>query len=401
MGEVYICDTTLRDGRQMPGVYLTLYECIEIARMLDEIGVDQIEVFSPSYVIKDYYLIRELNKMGLSDKLLVWHRGLRRDLEKSIGTRLDFGAVALSIATEKGHREKKLRMTKEQIMETMCEAVTYAKDHGLYVSVNAEKSVGTEPEYLVEFANTVADAGADRIRYCDTLGELIPHETYTVISELKRKVKIPIEFHGHDDMGMAVGNAIEAFRAGAKWLDTSVCRLGERGGFTSLEALLYNLYKHFNIRKYKIGKLAELAAFVEKASGIKLPPNTPIVGRNIYRHESGIHAHGVLRDVSLYERVRAEEVGMREGSLREKIVIGETTGRESIVFVLREAGIDINKDDPVVSKILLKIQEQYLFGRKTSVPHEEVIELYNIISNGGKVPITMIIEEENGDATKS
>lgn len=129
MGEVYICDTTLRDGRQMPGVYLTLYECIEIARMLDEIGVDQIEVFSPSYVIKDYYLIRELNKMGLSDKLLVWHRGLRRDLEKSIGTRLDFGAVALSIATEKGHREKKLRMTKEQIMETMCEAVTYAKDH--------------------------------------------------------------------------------------------------------------------------------------------------------------------------------------------------------------------------------------------------------------------------------
>ncbi len=393
MVEVYICDTTLRDGRQMPGVYLTLYECIEIAKMLDEIGVEQIEVFSPSYVMKDYYLIRELNKEGLSDKLLVWHRGLKKDLEKSLGTKLEFSAVALSIATEKEHREKKLRMTKEQILETMCEAVTYAKDHGLYVSVNAEKSVGTEPDYLVEFANTVADAGADRIRYCDTLGELTPHETYDIISELVKKVKIPIEFHGHDDMGLAVGNALEALRAGAKWIDTSVCRLGERGGFASFEAILYNLYKHFNVTKYKINKLAELTAFVEKASGITLPPNTPIIGKNIYRHESGIHAHGVLRDVSLYEKVRAEEVGVKEGALKDKIVIGETTGRESIVFVLGNAGICLNKDDPIVNKILMKIQEQYLFGRKTSVPHEEVIELYNLISNGNKVTSSLI--EEN------
>ncbi|MEM2156457.1 MAG: hypothetical protein QXL59_10745 [Candidatus Jordarchaeales archaeon] len=392
MVEVYVCDTTLRDGRQMPGVYFTLYECIEIAKMLDEIGIEQIEVFSPSYVIKDYYLIRELNKYGLSDKLLVWHRGLKNDLERSIGTKLDFKAVALSIATEKEHREKKLQMTKEQILETMCEAVTYAKDHGLYVSVNAEKSVGTEMEYLVEFANKVADMGADRIRFCDTLGELTPHETYDVISRLVKEVKIPIEFHGHDDMGLAVGNAIEAIRAGAKWVDTSICRLGERGGFASLEAVLYNLYKHFDVKKYKINMLAEITSFVEEASGINLPPNTPIVGKNIYRHESGIHAHGVLRDVSLYEKVRAEEVGVKEISMKDKIVIGETTGRESIVFVLSEAGIKVDKDDPIIRKIILKLQEQYLFGRKTSVPHEEVIELYKLISNGSKVPISVIEE---------
>ncbi|MBS7287997.1 MAG: homoaconitate hydratase [Candidatus Freyarchaeota archaeon] len=296
MVEVYVCDTTLRDGRQMPGMYLTLYECIEIAKMLDEIGVDQIEVFSPSYVIKDYYLIRELNKYGLSDKLLVWHRGLKKDLEKSIGTKLEFKAVALSIATEKEHREKKLHMTKKQILETMCEAVTYAKEHGLYVSVNAEKSVGTELEYLIKFANAVADAGADRIRYCDTLGELTPHETYEVISQLVKMVQIPIEFHGHDDMGLAVGNAIEALRAGAKWIDTSICRLGERGGFASLEAVLYNLYKHFDVKKYKINKLAELIAFVEKASGINLPPNTPRdIRSNIPTSQNGQDTYRVPR----------------------------------------------------------------------------------------------------------
>ncbi len=390
MVEVYICDTTLRDGRQMPGVYFTLYECIEIAKMLNKLGVEQIETFSPSYVLKDYYLIRELNKYGLSDKLLVWHRGLKSDLEKSLGTKLDFKAVALSIATEKGHREIKLQMTKEQILETICEAVTYAKEHGLYVSVNAEKSVGTEMEYLIEFANKVAEAGADRIRFCDTLGELTPHETYNIISHLVKEVKIPIEFHGHDDMGLAVGNVLEAIRAGAKWVDTSICRLGERGGFASLEAVLYNLYKHFNVTKYKVNMLAEITAFVEKASGIPLPPNTPIVGKNIYRHESGIHAHGVLRDVSLYEKVRAEEVGVGEISMKDKIVIGETTGRESIIYVLSEAGIKVDKNDPAVRKILLKLQEQYLFGRKTSVPHEEIVELYKLIANGSKVPISVI-----------
>ncbi|MBS7287998.1 MAG: hypothetical protein KIH01_04440 [Candidatus Freyarchaeota archaeon] len=190
-----------------------------------------------------------------------------------------------------------------------------------------------------------------------------------------------------------MGNAIEALRAGAKWIDTSICRLGERGGFASLEAVLYNLYKHFDVKKYKINKLAELIAFVEKASGINLPPNTPIVGRNISRHESGIHAHGVLRDISLYEKVRAEEVGLTQcEDLKERIVIGETSGRESIVFVLRNAGINLDKNDPIVSKILLKIQEQYLFGRKTSVPHEEVVELYRMISSGSKVPVSVIEE---------
>jgi homocitrate synthase NifV len=393
MHDVYICDTTLRDGRQMPGVYFTLYECVEIAKRLDAIGIDQIEVFCPGYVLKDYFLIRELNKIGLDKKLLVWHRGLKVDLEKSINTKLKFGAVALSVATEKHHREQKLQMTKEQIIENMCEAVSFAKEHELYVSVNAEKSVGTEPEYLIDFADAVTEAGADRIRYCDTLGELIPHETYNIISKLTKRIKVDIEFHGHDDMGLGVGNTLEAYRAGAKWLDTSVCRLGERGGFTSLEQVLYNLYKHFNIKKYDVSKLAELASFVQSVSGIDPPPNTPITGLNIYRHESGIHAHGVLRDVSLYEKVRAAEVGIKEGSMRDKIVIGETTGRESIVFILKEFGINVEKTDPVISKILNKIQEQYLFGRKTSVAHEELVELYQLFTTKNRVkPVTTIAE---------
>nr|MDO8080389.1 hypothetical protein [Candidatus Freyarchaeota archaeon] len=393
MHEVHICDTTLRDGRQMPDVYFTLYECVEIAKKLDEIGIDQIEVFCPGYVLKDYFLIRELNKLDLSDKLLVWHRGLKVDLEKSINSKLDFGAVALSVATEKHHRETKLQMTKEQIIENMCEAVSFAKEHGLYVSVNAEKSVGTEPEYLAQFANSVIEVGADRIRYCDTLGELVPHETYNIISKLTKKIKVDIEFHGHDDMGMGVGNSLEAYRAGAKWLDTSVCRLGERGGFTSLEQLVYNLYKHFNVQKYNVSKLAELAAFVENVSGITPPPNTPITGLNIWRHESGIHAHGVLKDVNLYEKVRAAEVGIKEGAMKDKIVIGETTGRESIIYVLKESGIDIEKTNPIVNKILSKIQEQYLFGRKTSVNHEELVELYQIFSRKNKIkPINTVAE---------
>ncbi|MEM3586121.1 MAG: hypothetical protein QXO71_02265, partial [Candidatus Jordarchaeaceae archaeon] len=204
---------------------------------------------------------------------------------------------------------------------------------------------------------------------------------------------VDIEFHGHDDMGMGVGNTIEAYRAGAKWLDTSVCRLGERGGFTSLEQLIYNLYKHFNVQKYNVSKIAELVEFVEKASGIMLPPNTPITGVNIWRHESGIHAHGVIKDVSLYEKVRAAEVGVKEGSMKDKIVIGETTGRESIVFILKEYGIEVEKSNPIVNKILSKIQEQYLHGRKTSVKHEELVELYHIFSTKNKIkPVSTVAE---------
>ncbi|MEM2984545.1 MAG: hypothetical protein QXL24_04950, partial [Candidatus Jordarchaeaceae archaeon] len=138
---------------------------------------------------------------------------------------------------------------------------------------------------------------------------------------------------------------------------------------------------------------ARPAAIEQNVSRIDPPPNTPITGLNIYRHESGIHAHGVLRDVSLYEKVRAAEVGIKEGSMRDKIVIGETTGRESIVFILKEFGINVEKTDPVISKILNKIQEQYLFGRKTSVAHEELVELYQLFTAKNRVkPVTTIAE---------
>jgi len=377
--EPKICDTTLRDGRQMPYFYPSVDECVEIAHILNEIGVEQLEMFSPNYNPKDKVLAKRLYDEGLIDRVMFWHRALKGDLEKTLELIPEVKAVALSMPTSKVHQRVKLRITPKEVIETVIETIDYAKDHGLYISVNAEESTGTELYYLLQFAKAAKDHKADRIRICDTLGRLTPSLTHETIKVIRKVAQIPIEFHAHNDMGLAVANTLAAFEEGAEWASTTIAGIGERAGNASLEQLVMVLYKQYGIDKYKIRQLKRACDLVVKA-GYDMAINHPVVGSNMFKHESGIHFDGISKSVECYELIRPDEIGAQINGILDRDVVGETSGRANIQAILAYYDKAIDKNDEIVQEMLVEIQRQFLEGRKKTFSPEEVIQLYNNIS---------------------
>lgn len=371
-----MCDTTLRDGRQMPHWYPTVEESVEIAHILNTISVEQIEIFSPHYNPKDKNLAERLYDEGLIDRIIFWHRALKRDLEKTLDMLPEVKAVALSMPTSKVHLKIKIRRTPKEVIETVIETIDYAKDHGLYVSVNAEESTGTELYYLLQFAKAAKDHKADRIRICDTLGRLTPTQTHETIKVIRKVAQIPIEFHAHNDMGLAVANTLAAFEEGAEWASTTIAGIGERAGNASLEQLLIALYKQYGIHKYKIQQLKRACDLVVKA-GYDMAINHPVVGSNMFKHESGIHFDGISKSVECYELIRPDEIGVQVNGILDRDVVGETSGRANILAILAYYDKPVDKNDSIVQEMLSEVQRHFLEGRKKAFSAEEVLQLYN------------------------
>jgi homocitrate synthase NifV len=188
MGKIKIVDTTLRDGEQTAGVVFANKEKLRIAKMLDAIGVDQIEAGIPVMGGHEKETIKQICKLGLRSSIMGWNRAVINDIEHSLECGVD--AVAISISTSDIHIEHKLRSTREKVLQSMVKATEFAKRHGVYISVNAEDASRTDPEFLYEFAQAAKEAGADRLRYCDTVGILEPFTTYERIKELVSRVGI-------------------------------------------------------------------------------------------------------------------------------------------------------------------------------------------------------------------
>lgn len=375
MSKIKIVDTTLRDGEQTAGVVFANQEKIRIARMLDSLGVDQIEAGIPVMGGHEKEAIKEICKLGLKASIMGWNRAVIRDIEESLDCGVD--AVAISISTSDIHIEHKLRSTRAKVLESMVKATEFAKKHGVYVSVNAEDASRSDPDFLCEFARAAKDAGADRLRYCDTVGILDPFTTYEKIGDLIARVGIEIEMHTHNDFGMATANALAGVRAGATWVGVTVIGLGERAGNAALEEVVMAL-KHLQgiDLNFKTEKFREIAEYVSLASKRELPAWKPIVGSNMFAHESGIHADGALKDPRTYEVFCPEEVG-----LERQIVIGKHSGTSAIrakfeeygIYLSREAAEDIlarvrvaavELKRPLFDKELVYIYEDYIRERE-------------------------------------
>ncbi|HHW40420.1 MAG TPA: homocitrate synthase [Syntrophomonadaceae bacterium] len=375
MSEIKIVDTTLRDGEQTAGVVFANHEKIRIAKMLDELGVDQIEAGIPVMGGHEKEAIKEICKLGLRASIMGWNRAVVKDVEQSLECGVD--AVAISISTSDIHIEHKLHSTRAKVIEDMVKATRFAKQHGVYVSVNAEDASRSDPEYLIEFATAAREAGADRLRYCDTVGILDPFRTYERVKSLIDKVGIDVEMHTHNDFGMATANALAGVRAGARWVGVTVIGLGERAGNAALEEVVMALkYLEGIDLNFKTEKFREIAEYVSLASKRELPAWKPIVGSNMFAHESGIHADGALKDPRTYEVFRPEEVG-----LERQIVIGKHSGTAAIQAKFEEYGISLTKEEandilarvrvaavelkrPLFDKELVYIYEDYLHERK-------------------------------------
>ncbi|HAA64584.1 MAG TPA: homoaconitate hydratase, partial [Thermoanaerobacter sp.] len=226
--KVYIVDTTLRDGEQTAGVVFANNEKIRIAQMLDEIGIDQLEVGIPTMGGDEKETVTKIAKLGLNASIMAWNRAVVKDVQESLECGVD--AVAISVSTSDIHIEHKLKKTRQWVLDNMTEAVKFAKKEGVYVSVNAEDASRTDMNFLIEFAKCAKQAGADRLRFCDTVGFLDPFKTYDMVKAIKEAVDIDIEMHTHNDFGMATANALAGMRAGANFIGVTVNGLGERAG---------------------------------------------------------------------------------------------------------------------------------------------------------------------------
>ncbi len=367
--DIILVDTTLRDGEQTAGVVFSNQEKIRIARMLAEIGVHQLEVGVPVMGGNEKACIKKIVGLGLDCSLMGWNRANIEDIKHSLDCGLD--AVAISISTSDIHIEHKLRSSREQVMESMVKATEFAKKHGVYISVNAEDASRTEFDYLVKFALAAREAGADRLRYCDTIGTLEPFRTFEVVSRLIEETGMDIEMHTHNDFGMGTATAIAGVKAGARFVGVTVNGLGERAGNAALEEVAMALKFIFNKdQDLKTQMFRELCEYVARASGRILPPGKPIVGDNMFRHESGIHADGVMKFPGTYEIFSPDDVG-----LERQIVIGKHSGSKAIMLKFREYGIELTEEEatdllPMIRRATVEIKRA-LFDKELVYIYED------------------------------
>lgn len=365
--KIKIDDTTLRDGEQTAGVVFSNHEKIRIAQLLDQVGVAQIEAGIPAMGGDEKAVIKEIASLGLRASVLGWNRAVIRDIQHSIDCGVD--AVAISIATSDIHIEHKLKKDRQWVIGSVIEGVKFAKEHGLYVSVNAEDGSRADFNFMVEFGLAAKEAGADRIRFCDTIGVLDPFQTFRIIKDFREAVGLEIEMHTHNDFGMATANALAGIKAGATWVNTTVNGLGERAGNAALEEVVMAMKYLGHIELgFRTEMFRELSEYVARASARTIPIWKAIVGTNVFAHESGIHADGIIKNPLTYEVFSPEEVG-----LTRQLVIGKHSGSASIVAKFKEFGIELDQESS--QKILAEVRKVSV-ELKRSLFEKELVYIY-------------------------
>ncbi|MBK5226721.1 MAG: homoaconitate hydratase, partial [Thermoleophilia bacterium] len=326
-----------------------------------------IEVGIPAMLGDEKETIKHIAGLNLNASILAWNRAVIDDIQHSIDCGVN--AVAISMSASDIHIEHKLKKSRTWVLESIKKAVAFAKKHDLYVSVNAEDASRADLDFLVRFARSAKEYGADRVRFCDTVGILDPFDTFNVVSFLRKNAEIEIEMHTHNDFGMATANAIAGIKAGAHYVNTTVNGLGERAGNAALEEVVMAL-KY--ISKVDLGlkteRFRELSEYVANASSRAIPVWKPIVGANVFAHESGIHADGVIKNPLNYEVFTPEEVG-----LERQLVVGKHSGTRSIKRKFEEFGIELGDDDCTE---ILRLSRKMAVELKRGLFEKELIYIY-------------------------
>jgi homocitrate synthase len=353
-----ILDSTLREGEQTPYVNFTLEEKVQIARLLDEVGVEMIEAGDPSVSPNVAKAVERIASLGLKAEIVAHSMATKSGIDRAKACGAD--RVAIFYATSQIHLEAKLHRTPEEAIEIIREHVAYARSLGLKVRYTPEDATRTDFEFLVRACNAAIEAGADRISFADTIGIMQPHLIAERVRALRaRLLPCKIDLHCHNDYGLALANAMAGIRAGADCIHVTINGLGERTGIPDLAETIVAFHNLEGIQKYNLAPLMELSAYVERVSGFFLAPNKPITGQNAFTHKSGVHTNGVLKDPRTYEPFDPALLGRQR-----KIVIDKYTGKSAVAARLEEYGVQVSPAEleVIVSRIkLLGDQRKQIF----------------------------------------
>lgn len=351
MRKIEFLDTSLRDGEQTPGVNFSIQEKVAIAKQLEQWGISTIEAGFPAASPDSFEAVKQIAAALKTTAVSGLARSVKSDIDACYEAIKDakFPQVHVFIATSPIHRKYKLNMSKEEILATIKEHVTYARTKFDIVEFSPEDATRTELDYLLEVVQTAVDAGATYINIPDTVGFTTPEEYGYIFKYLIENVQTDREIiyspHCHNDLGMAVANTLSAIKNGAGRVEGTLNGIGERAGNAALEEVVIAL----NIREdyYQatsdivLNQTINTSELVSRFSGIPIPRNKAVVGGNAFSHESGIHQDGVLKNPLTYEIITPELVGVRSNSLP----LGKLSGRHAFVEKLQSLALTVAAED--------------------------------------------------------
>lgn len=374
---IYIFDTTLRDGEQVPGCQLNTVEKIEVAKQLELLGVDVIEAGFPISSPGDFNSVVEISKAVTWPTICALTRAVEKDIDVAAESlqHARHKRIHTGIGTSDRHIKYKFGSTREEIIERAVRAVKYAKKYVEDVEFYAEDAGRTDNEYLARVVEAVIKAGATVVNIPDTTGYCLPHEYAEKIEYLMEHVdnvdKAVLSTHCHNDLGMATANTLGGVLAGARQVEVTVNGIGERAGNTSLEEVVMTLkcHKHLDIEtNINTRKLYPLSRMVSSLMNMPVQPNKAIVGRNAFAHSSGIHQDGVLKNVQTYEIINPKDIGLDNN----EIVLTARSGRAALKYRLQVNGVDVG-DDGKLDKIYQAFLK--LADKKKEITDDDVLML--------------------------